>query len=1412
MNAQTRFRAAVAVALLSVLSAPLATGWEVLRSHPQNPYILQFRDQPTVLRTFGQHREVAANSGLEYLPYLDVLQRDGMNLTRVFLLGVADDTATADQFIQPWARTGTNGTAWDGLGKWDLSTWNEDYFVRLNSFVQACSDRGIVVELSFFCTYYDDSQWQAGPFKPGNNVQYYGPDNRRDCLRLVDANLLAVQQAAMQRIVQELNRFDNIYFEIQNEPYWNEPDGADDQEVAFHNTMLATIRAAEAGLPNRHLVAHNFPQQAAALSADFDQINAHYPTAVLGAPITGAEALLREQSSSGRLLALDETDNTSAVQTRLECWMFLLGGGGVYDGLDVHQLAYTDEDPAGDNAVGTDFRGTVSQCAGYVENLHLVALRRDLSWLTSGIPAGATLQAMADPGQQYVAYWHHGQSGGLYQLSYDPIDDTPFEVAPVVELPAGSWRAVWTRPADRVELASEEFTHAGGAHTLVQVTYQQDIALRIDRTGPGDTTPPPTPTGLAAMSPADGSIILSWNPVQAADLAFYQVYRAETSPVPLDDSHRLATSAAATPSLADAATVGGTTYHYVVTALDLTGNESAASRECCALSRVGPTANAGADQQVVDQNDDGFESVTLDASASVAGSTPIMSFVWWESGTPVASGMNPSLDLGPGEHVIELVVTDGNNLQSSAEMLATVSTRAGVTAREPLRAHELNPHVFQFRDQPAVLYNFGQHYDAVVDSGLDFAGYLNVLQRDGMNVTRAFLLGFPDDTSTAAEFTQPWLRSTTNGTALDGLGKWDFSVWNEDYFTRLTAFVQACSDRDIVAELSFFCTFYNDTEWQASPFNPANNVQGYGPDNRGDCLRPVDANLLAVQQAAVRRIVNKLNRFDNLYYEVQNEPFWNDPDVADDQEVAFHNTMLATIRAAEAGLPNRHLVAHNFPQQAAALSADFDLINEHYPAAVLDTPIAGAEALLRDQYDSGRVLALDETDNTNAVQTRLECWMFLLGGGAVYDGLDVHQLAYTAEDPSGDNAAGRDFRGTVSQCAGYVENLHLVALRRDLSWLTSGIPAGATLQAMADPGQQYVAYWHHGQSGGSFQLSYDPIDDTPFEVTPVVELPAGNWRAVWTRPADLTELATEEFTHEGGTHTLAAVTYQQDIALRIDRTGPGDATPPPTPGGLVAVSPADGSIILSWNPVQAADLAFYQVYRAAAPPVPLDDSHRLAMSPAATPALVDAATVAGTTYHYVVTALDLTGNESAASREAVALSRVGPTASAGPDQQVVDQNDDGVESVTLDASASVAGSSPIMSFVWWESGTPVASGMNPTLDLGVGEHLIELVVTDGNNLQSSAEMVATVAAREWSEAPTLAGTPGAISIRKYAKQAGSFVLERSPDLNTWERVSEIQLNQPGPIEFHDPPDSGASDPPPATMFYRIGLQSASEGE
>lgn len=91
-----------------------------------------------------------------------------------------------------------------------------------------------------------------------------------------------------------------------------------------------------------------------------------------------------------------------------------------------------------------------------------------------------------------------------------------------------------------------------------------------------DTTPPNAPSGLEATS-QDGAIGLSWESPQADDVAGYNVYRSDSPGVSRSGSP-LETEASPTEYV-DESAENGTTYYYVVTAIDEDGNESDPSGE-----------------------------------------------------------------------------------------------------------------------------------------------------------------------------------------------------------------------------------------------------------------------------------------------------------------------------------------------------------------------------------------------------------------------------------------------------------------------------------------------------------------------------------------------------------------------------------------------------------------------------------------------------------------------------------------------------------------------------------------------------------------------------------------------------------------------------------------------------------------
>ncbi len=91
-----------------------------------------------------------------------------------------------------------------------------------------------------------------------------------------------------------------------------------------------------------------------------------------------------------------------------------------------------------------------------------------------------------------------------------------------------------------------------------------------------DTTAPAAPTGLTA-SAGDASVALDWADNTETDLAGYEVRRATTAGGPYAAVARVSGSA-----YTDTGLTNDTTYHYVVVAVDSSGNVSQRSSETSA--------------------------------------------------------------------------------------------------------------------------------------------------------------------------------------------------------------------------------------------------------------------------------------------------------------------------------------------------------------------------------------------------------------------------------------------------------------------------------------------------------------------------------------------------------------------------------------------------------------------------------------------------------------------------------------------------------------------------------------------------------------------------------------------------------------------------------------------------------------
>ena len=113
--------------------------------------------------------------------------------------------------------------------------------------------------------------------------------------------------------------------------------------------------------------------------------------------------------------------------------------------------------------------------------------------------------------------------------------------------------------------------------------------------------------------------------------------------------------------------------------LEVTDNDGASDSDTVLItvleegSKVGPTADAGEDQTVVDSDNSGAEEVTLDGSDSSDSDGTVASYMWSEGGSQIASGVTPTVSFAVGMHNVMLEVTDNDGTSDSDMVLINVS-------------------------------------------------------------------------------------------------------------------------------------------------------------------------------------------------------------------------------------------------------------------------------------------------------------------------------------------------------------------------------------------------------------------------------------------------------------------------------------------------------------------------------------------------------------------------------------------------------------------------------------------------------------------------------------------------------------------------------------------------------------------
>lgn len=197
-----------------------------IKLHPENPKVLEFRGKPFVLVTATEHYGAVMNRPFDIDKYLHDAAEKGMTVTRLFTLfrelqGPNNPYSTckpeSTDYVAPFVRTGP-GIAGDCQLKYDLDQWNPEFTKRLHHFLGLASELGIVVEMTVLSNTYCDAVWALNPLNPANNINGLPAMHWPEYMSLRHPELFARQAAYVKRMVQETQGYDNLMYEICNEP------------------------------------------------------------------------------------------------------------------------------------------------------------------------------------------------------------------------------------------------------------------------------------------------------------------------------------------------------------------------------------------------------------------------------------------------------------------------------------------------------------------------------------------------------------------------------------------------------------------------------------------------------------------------------------------------------------------------------------------------------------------------------------------------------------------------------------------------------------------------------------------------------------------------------------------------------------------------------------------------------------------------------------------------------------------------------------------------------------------------------------------------------------------------------------------------------------------------------------------
>jgi len=334
----------------------------------------------------------------DYEKYLDLLEAYNHNFFRLWAWDLLTWNTKGNRdsnsgilhiYPQPYLRKGP-GNAIDGKPKFDLSQYNPEYFERLERKIQAAAKRNIFVSIMLFEGWgiqFSPGGYKSHPYHMANNINNTGLSEadslRLEIYTLKHEKITRLQEAYVKEVIETVNKFDNILFEISNE---NNPVST---EWQYH--MINFIKETEAKMEKSHPVGMTFQYKGGSNQTLFDS-----PADWISPNGKGG---YRENPpvADGKKVIITDTDHLGGIWgTRPWAWKsFLRGMNPIF--MDIYYRKVLEKNIKLNTEWPEEVRVALGQTRKFAEKIDLINSQPDQN-------IASTEYCLAVPGKEYLVY------------------------------------------------------------------------------------------------------------------------------------------------------------------------------------------------------------------------------------------------------------------------------------------------------------------------------------------------------------------------------------------------------------------------------------------------------------------------------------------------------------------------------------------------------------------------------------------------------------------------------------------------------------------------------------------------------------------------------------------------------------------------------------------------------------------------------------------------------------------------------------------------------------------------------------------------------------------------------------------------------------------------------------------------